>query len=181
MAKYVGLMRGINVGGKHKLPMATLRAVFERAGASAVQTYIQSGNIVFEAPAKRSRAIADDVSAAIEADLGFSAPVVLRSAAAWAKLIETNPFSEEAAADPKRVHVMLLDRAPSKAARASFEPDCRLAERWVLAKDAVFVDYPGGSARSKVGVSYVDRVLGCTATARNWRTIEALDERVRGD
>ena len=73
---------------------------------------------------------------------------------------------------------MLLDRAPTKAARSKFEPDCRLGERWVLEGDVLYADYPKGTARSKLGVPYVDRVLGCTATGRNWRTIEALLERV---
>lgn len=167
------------MGGKHKLPMAELRDRFEAAGANAVQTYIQSGNVVFEAAARTGPGVAATVAEALEEAMGFAVPIVVRTAAAWTALVEGNPFPKEAAADPKRVHVMVLDRAPTKSARATFDPDCRLGERWELGKDVLYVDYPGGSARSKLGVPCVDRVFGCTATARNWRTIEALLERVR--
>ncbi len=178
MARFVALLRGINVGGNHKIPMADLRTHFEEAGAQAVETYIQSGNVVFEAAASKGAKLGQDVARSIEISTGFSVPIVVRSAEAWAALVEGNPFASEAAKDSKRVHAMVLDRAPTKAARAKFDPDCRLGERWELAKDALYVDYPNGSARSKVSVSISDRVLACTATARNWRTVMALQERV---
>ncbi len=178
MARFVALLRGINVGGKHKLPMADLRTHFEEAGAKAVETYIQSGNVVFDAAARQGAKLAQDVARAIDATTGFSVPIIVRSAEAWASLVEGNPFRAEAKKDSKRVHALLLDTAPTKSARAQFEPNCMLGERWELDKDALYVDYRNGSARSKLGVTYVDRVLGCTATGRNWRTILALHERV---
>jgi uncharacterized protein (DUF1697 family) len=179
MARFVALLRGINVGGKHKLPMAELREHFEDAGASAVQTYIQSGNVVFETGARGGPKLGQAVAAALEESKGFAVPIVVRTASAWTALIEGNPFKDEAGADPKRVHVMLLDRPATKAARAAFEPDCRLGERWELGKDHLYADYPGGTARSKLGVPYVDRVLGVTATGRNWRTVLALRDLLR--
>lgn len=178
MAKFVALLRGINVGGKHKLPMAELRDAFELAGATTVETYIQSGNVVFESPAREGPRIAHAVSEWVASDKGFPAPIVLRSASAWATVIAGNPFVAEAAENPKRVHVALLDRAPTKAARSNFDPDCRFGERWTLAKDALYVDYAGGLARSKLSVAYIDRVLGCIATGRNWRTMLALRDRL---
>lgn len=176
MARFAALLRGINVGGKHKLPMAELRAAFEDAGAQAVQSYIQSGNVVFEATARAAPTVATSVADWIEATKGFASPIVLRSAKAWQRTLAENPFADEAEADPKRVHVVLLDRAPTPAARAAFAPDCRLDERWELTKDALYVHYAGGTARSKLTVAYIDRVLGCVATGRNWRTALALHD-----
>lgn len=179
MARFVALLRGINVGGKHKLPMADLRARFEDAGAKDVQTYIQSGNVVFEATARGGVAIAATVGADLEASMGFAVPMVVRTAAQWKALVDGNPFVNEAAADGKRVHAMVLSRSPTKAAREAFEPECHLEERWVLHDDVLYVDYPQGSARSKVVVPLVDRALDCTSTARNWRTVLELFARVQ--
>ncbi|MGH1342237.1 MAG: DUF1697 domain-containing protein [Nannocystales bacterium] len=178
MARFVALLRGINVGGNHTLPMADLRTHFEEAGATAVETYIQSGNVVFEAPARQGAKLAQKVAHAIELSTGFSVPIVVRTAEAWNALVEGNPFAAEAAKDPKRVHAMLLDRTTTKPVRAKFEPDCRLGERFEMLRDALYVDYPNGSARSKLDVTYSDRVLSCTTTARNWRTIVALQNLV---
>lgn len=178
MARFVALLRGINVGGNHTLPMDDLRTHFEEAGANEVQTYIQSGNVVFEAAASKGAKLAQSVAQSIEISTGFSVPIVVRTAEAWTALIEGNPFAAEAAKDPKRVHAMLFDRTTNKATRSKFDPDCRLGERWEIAKDVLYVDYPNGSARSKVDVSIVDRVLSVTTTARNWRTVVALQERV---
>lgn len=178
MARFVALLRGINVGGKHKLPMAELRAHFEGAGAQAVQTYIQSGNVVFEAAARQGPKLGAAVANTLAADKGFAVPVLVRSAAAWQGVLEGNPYADEAEADPKTVHAMLLSAAPTKAARAAFDPDCRLGERWTLGKDVLYLHAPGGTARSKVTTAYVDRVLGCIATARNWRTMRALQAKL---
>lgn len=178
MARFVALLRGINVGGNHTLPMADLRTHFEEAGATAVQTYIQSGNVVFEAAARQGAKLGQTVAQAIEASTGFSVPIVVRSADAWNALVEGNPFAAEAKKDPKRVHALLFDRMTTKAVRAKFEPDCRLGERFDFLRDAVYVDYPNGSARSKVSVTYSDRVLSCTTTGRNWRTVQALQDLV---
>jgi len=180
MARFVALLRGINVGGKHKLPMADLRALFTDAGAHAVETYIQSGNVVFEASAREGPKLAATVAANIEASMGFRAPIVVRTAKAWQALVDGNPFADEAEADPKRVHAAVLDRKPAAAARKAFDPDCRLGERWILDGGTLYIDFAGGVARSKVTVAYIDRVLGCIATGRNWRTVLALHERVCG-
>lgn len=178
MARFVALLRGINVGGNHTLPMADLRTHFEEAGVDAVETYIQSGNVVFETAARRGTQLAQSVAQSIEISTGFSVPIVVRTTEAWNALVEGNPFAAEAKKDPKRVHAMLLDRTTTKAVRSKFEPDCRLGERFELVKDALYIDYPNGSLRSKVDVPYADRVLSCTTTARNWRTVMALHELV---
>ncbi len=178
MARFVGLLRGINVGGKHKLPMAELRTHFEAAGARAVQTYIQSGNVVFEAAARQGPELGAAVAESLEAAKGFAVPIVVRTAAAWQSAIDDNPYAAEAEGNPKRVHAMLLSRAPTKAARAAFDPDCRMGERWTLGKDILYIDAPNGTARSKLGTPYVDRVLECIATARNWRTMLTLQAKL---
>ncbi len=180
MATFIALLRGINVGGNHKLPMAALREQFAAVGASQVRTYIQSGNVVFEAPMRRGPALCRETAEALEATFGFPTPIVVRTAKAWAALKAENPFADEAAANPKSVHAMLLDRAPSPKARAAFTPDCRFGERVHLAKDALYVHFPKGTARSKVTTRTVDAALQRLSTSRNWGTVETLASLMAG-
>ena len=120
-SKHVALLRGINVGGHNRVPMADLREMFGAAGASEVLTYIQSGNVVFDAPAKRVGAIVRQVRAAIAEQLGLEIPLVVRSAAAIAKIAHTHPFAGRVD-DPKFLMVAFLDAKPSAAKVAALDP-----------------------------------------------------------
>jgi uncharacterized protein (DUF1697 family) len=172
--RHVALLRGINVGGHHKLPMATLRQLFVDAGASEVETYIQSGNVVFAAPAKLAAGLAARVEAAILAELGFTAPIVLRSGPALAKLAAAHPFADRVSED-KLLMVGFCERKPSKAKLASFDPATRSPGDFAEVRGSeVFLAYPDGSARSKLDSAWLDRSLGVMVTTRNWRTVAKL-------
>lgn len=172
---YVALLRGINVGGKNKLPMSDLASIFENACANGVQTYIQSGNVVFHAPAKDVAEISIRVCSAIERNFGFRAPVVVRSAAALRKVIVNNPFPR-AAADPTTLHVAFLADEPSKAAVQSLDPQRSPGDSLRVIGSEVYLHLPNGVARTKLTNDYLDRSLQTTATMRNWRTVLAIAE-----
>ena len=104
----LALLRGINVGGRHSVPMAGLRAVFTELGCTAVATYIQSGNAVCTAPASLTSAA---IAAAIGARFGFAVPVVLRTLAEIESLIEQNPFAA-AGAPVEHLHAVFLEAPP---------------------------------------------------------------------
>ena len=86
-SRCVALLRGVNVGGHRHLAMPALRAVFESLGLERVQTYIQSGNVVYAGEVSR-----EPVEAALEAEFGFPVTVLLRSAAEWADIAERNTY-----------------------------------------------------------------------------------------
>src|SRR5712691_11788436 len=92
MTSYVALLRGINVGGRRPVPMDALRGVVESLGHGDVDTYIQSGNVVFDSPSQDARALADELEAALLAEFGFGVEVVVRSAAEMAAIANENPF-----------------------------------------------------------------------------------------
>lgn len=98
---HVALLRGVNVGGKNRLPMQELAALFEAAGCTGVRTYIQSGNVAFRADARTAKTLAGTNEAAIAQRFGFTAPVVLRSGDALAAALHRNPFLAEGV-DPSR-------------------------------------------------------------------------------
>jgi uncharacterized protein (DUF1697 family) len=174
-SRQVALLRGINVGGKNRLAMATLRRMFEDAGAREVETYIQSGNVVFAAPSKLTARITDEVRRAIAGELGLDIPLVLRSAAELLEIAgDEHPFATEVT-DAKLLMVGFLDRKPSAAKLATFDPRARSPGDHVeLRGREVYLAFPNGSGRSKLDATWLDRNLGVTSTWRNWLTVQKL-------
>ncbi len=175
MAVYVALLRGINVGGKHKLPMRDLVPIFEEAGCRDVSTYIQSGNVLFEASAALAKTLPGVVEGAIEETFGFASPVVVRAARAVQGVLATNPLLDRGV-DPKALAVAFSNRTPTAAALRSLEPQRFAPDRLVAQGGHVYLHYPGGAARSKLTVGYLDRTLGVIHTVRNWNTVTKLGE-----
>jgi uncharacterized protein (DUF1697 family) len=175
MARFVALLRAVNVGGR-TLPMAALRALCEaELGWEAVATYIQSGNIVFEAKGKAD-ALETALEEAIAARFGFKAPAMIRTASEWHTLLTANPFPKESEAEPNRVFLgvpkgtVAADAADRIAAKAA------AGERVMEAGGALWFHYPEGAGTSKITPALIDRAAGCPVTARNWRTVTKLGE-----
>lgn len=174
MQTLVALLRGINIGGKHLLPMKQLKAQLEQLACSDVRTYIQSGNVVFRSAADPAT-IEQDLSAAIQASHGFAPRVLILSADELAATAAANPF---AAADNaiKTVHQFFLV-APSSTATAAFAAHAT-SERYHLEPRCFYLHTPDGFGNSKLAEK-AERLLGVAATARNWRTVSTLVEMSR--
>lgn len=110
MATWIALLRGVNVGGRNRLPMADLRRIFADAGCSSVSTYIQSGNVVFSATIKSTDCLAGRIAGAIETGFGFRPGIHLLTGAQLEQAIADNPFPD-AVDDPKSLHVAFFDDA----------------------------------------------------------------------
>ena len=119
--RHVVLLRGVNVGGKNRMPMAELTARLTELGCADVRTYIQSGNAVVGAGAALAKRLPTAVAAAIAARLGLTVPVIVRTAVELAAAARANPFLARGA-DPKTLHVGFLAHAPSAAAIAALDP-----------------------------------------------------------
>lgn len=178
MPTAIALIRGINVGGKHKLPMATLRRLCEGLGWEGVSTLIQSGNVVFRLPGRgnqRSLASAGGVlEGAIEAASGFRPGVLVRSLDQFRGALAANPFAGKPGANLSHVLVMFLEAEPSAAARkavAALRPDPERVE--VIGRE-VHLHYPKGIGASKFAFTRVEQALGQTGTCRNVNTLRKL-------
>jgi uncharacterized protein (DUF1697 family) len=170
---YVALLRGINVGGKNKLPMADLSAMFTAVGCSAVQTYIQSGNVVFEAPAAVAGGAAALVAQAIADRFGYRIPVVLRTAAELAAVALENPLLAKGA-DPSVLHVVFLAGAPAASRVAALDPNRSPPDELLVRGREIYLACPNGIARTRITNAYLDATLATTSTLRNWRTVLEL-------
>ena len=171
--RHVALLRGINVGGHHKLPMADLRAMFEDAGATDVQSYIASGNVVFSASAALAKKLGKTIAAQIEHDFGFSAPVLLRSAAQIGKVAAAHPFADRAD-DPKRLHFAFVDAKVTAEHLNVLREVCTDDEGLAAGDGGLYLWFGHGVAKTKLTNALIDRTLGAIATVRNWRTVQTL-------
>ena len=169
------LLRGINVGGKNKLPMAALRAAAEAAGYADATTYLQSGNLtVRDVAASKIGRVAGTIHDAIEASTGLDVPIITRTLDEWRAIIDANPFPD-AAADGTTLHLVVLDGKPSETVRkfdsSKFEP-----EALRVVGSEVYLSLPNGIGRSKLAAAVMRLDNAKSGTARNWKTVLALAE-----
>ena len=170
--RYVALLRGINVGGKNKLPMAELRDIFAAAGCGAVKTYIQSGNVVFEASHDLAVRVPAIVSEAIRERFGYETAVVVRSGDEIRRVAASNPF--DTSGDPRFLQVAFLEDTPGDEAVSRLDPQRSPPDAFEAKGRHVYLHYPNGVARSKLTNEYLSSRLGTASTMRNWRTVLTL-------
>jgi uncharacterized protein (DUF1697 family) len=177
MATYVILLRAVNVGSTGKLPMAAFRKMLEDLGYQNVETYIQSGNAVVDAKGSPA-AVGKAVATGLQKLMGSAVPVIVRTHEELERAIAANPFATEAAADGARVHVAFLSGVPAatngKGLEVIVTKNPTRRDRYHLAGDTLYLHLPDGAAESKFTAQALDKILGVTATARNWNTVLKL-------
>jgi uncharacterized protein (DUF1697 family) len=171
MPTYVGLLRGVNVGGKNNLPMADLRALCASLGFRDVTTFIQSGNVVFKSEATPRPSHLED---AIKQHFDITTTVVLRTSNELEKILLANPFSAE---EKAHLHVafVALDHMHGL---PTLDGERYVPERFVIIGSEIYLYLPNGVARSKLPI-YLDRQLRTRVTLRNWNTVEKLADLAR--
>ncbi len=167
----LALLRGINLGGRHSVPMAALAAVFAKFGCTEIETYIQSGNVVFAPPAVGLSA--KSIAASIEACFGFSVPVVLRTRLELAQVLAANPFVG-LDLDLKLLHVVFLAAPLSAAQVAALSSQIAGEEQMAAVGSELYLSLPHGGGRSKLASACIAPKLPHTNTMRNWPTVLKL-------
>ena len=171
----IALLRGVNVGGKNRIAMQDLAAMFEAAGCTDVRTYIQSGNVVFSVSAARAKGVRPAVERALSAKLGNAITVVLRTRAEWNAAIEANPHLVPNA-DLKQIYVAFMADKPSSAQIAALDPNRSKPDEFIVHGREIYLRFPAGLGQSKLTNDYFDRTLKTVVTVRNWNTVLALRE-----
>ena len=171
MPTHISLLRGINVGGNKKIRMAELKALYESLGFSNVSTYVQSGNVVFDADSVDTPALIARIEAAIAERFGFDVAVLLRTADDLRRILDGNPFP---GVEPAKLHALFLAAAPAPAVAETLAVPTVDGEEWRLTGQELYLHYPNGSGRSKMTGAFFERKLGMAASARNWNSVNAL-------
>jgi uncharacterized protein (DUF1697 family) len=164
---FIALLRGVNVGGR-KVPMSELRTRFDELGHTDVRTYIQSGNVVFDAKGQPARVRAE-IEQALQRAFGFEIAVLLRTPAELASVVKRNPFGGDA-------YVTFLDVQPERGFVAAIDADAYLPDEFVVDGREVYVRCPNGYGRTKINNTFFERKLATRATTRNWNTVTLLLE-----
>ncbi|WP_136480264.1 DUF1697 domain-containing protein [Cognatitamlana onchidii] len=171
MKKYVALLRGINVGGQKKVPMALLKEVLTDAGLKAVQTYIQSGNVIFESLENDKEKLQDVIYDAIKTHFGFEVPNIVFTPNHLKTIFDACPFPEE---QKENSYFMILFKAPGVELVKSVETLSYPNETFVITKKAIYFYCSVGYGKAKLNNNFFERKLKVTATARNYKTMLKL-------
>lgn len=172
---WVALLRGINVGGRNRLPMKDLAAMFEDAGCEVVRTYIQSGNVLYRAAPALAEDIPSLIGAAIRHRFGYEIPIVTRRASDLEAIAEANPFVA-AGAEADTLHVVFLADAPAVENVDALDPDRSPPDAFAVRGREIYLHCPNGMARSKLTNAWFDSRLSTVSTMRNWKTVRKLLE-----
>lgn len=177
---WVGLLRGINVGGHKKIRMQDLRDHCESIGLIDVATYVQSGNVVFESLDDKALSVATSIEDAVRDRFGFEVPVIVRSKTEFEGVATSNPFTAEPGVDEKHLCVVFLSDEPAASILQAMEVPGQTTDRFEVMGRHIYLHCPGGFARTKLTNNFFERRLGLTATARNWKTVKTLFDMLKG-
>jgi uncharacterized protein (DUF1697 family) len=169
MTTYAAFLRGINVGGAKKVPMADLRALAQDLGFSGVATYINSGNLIFASP-KKPTTLEKELAAATKERFGFGVDVCVRSRAQLERILRANPFPD---GDPSKVTIAFLASAAPAGTVDKLAAVAAEHEPFVVAGTEVYVHYGQGLGKSELAERF-GKLVGVSTTVRNVRTVEKV-------
>lgn len=175
--RYIDLLRGINVGGRNKLPMRNLATIYESAGAENVRTYIQSGNVIYDATTKTLKQLKTAVIDAIEARFGFRPPIITLDPRVLRNVLVAQPFAD---ADTSHLYVAFLDALPKRENAAALSNERSPEDQFEIIGREVYLHLPNGAARTQLTTNHLDKVLETTSTIRNWKTVTTLAQLAAG-
>jgi uncharacterized protein (DUF1697 family) len=174
MSVVIAMLRAVNVAGFQKLNMEALRTLCSGLGLRDVQTYIQSGNLVFREDAADPEALARKIEAGIHHKHGFRPDVIVRTTSELRRVIANNPFAGRPEVEPNRLLVVFMASAPARQAREQvLAMPCDPEELHIKGRE-LYIYYPNGMARPKIPMARVEKVLATPSTGRNWNTVNKL-------
>jgi uncharacterized protein (DUF1697 family) len=180
MTAYIALLRGINVAGRKRVRMQDVAAAFTALQCTNVRTFLQSGNVIFEAPSSGQDRLAALLEEKMTAMTGFPVRVLLRTAQEFRHIVEHNPFLNPDGTDPGTLHVTFLSAIPAAdrvdAVQAATDP----TDRFAIAGKDVYLLCPNGYGKTMFSNAFFERKLDVTATTRNWNTVTLLSEAAEG-
>lgn len=176
MPAVISLLRGVNVVGRRQVKMDALRALYESLGLVSARTYIQSGNVVFRAPARDLPRLSVRISKAIQQNFGFHTDVIVRTAAEMRNVIRRNPFAARSGIEPNKLLVYCLSAAPGPDARAKALALPPTPEELRIDGRELYIYYPNGVGQARLSSAALERALAVSGTGRNWNTATRLLE-----
>lgn len=172
MKTYIAFLRGINVSGQKKIKMVDLRTSLQKQGLENVRTYIQSGNVILEAPSGNPKELEFTIEKAIEDDFGFKVPVLIKTPKQVQDILDDNPF--DGTNNPKGLYFALIHNIPSNELVASFQKMRFDHEEFYYTTDCVYLNCKLGAGKAKLNNNLIENKLKVIATTRNLNTMKKM-------
>lgn len=184
MSRVALLLRAVNLGARNKVPMPALRDALGQEGFTGVETYVASGNVVVDLDGATPEAVASRVRALVADRFGVDVPCLARTREELDATVAADPLGLTGPAgadlaDPKLYTVVFLDRAPAADQVAAVDPEDYAPERFAVVGRDVHTWLPAGTRKARLVHSFWEKRLGVVGTARNWRTVLALQGLLR--
>lgn len=173
MKNYICLLRGINVSGQKKIKMEDLRKLFESNGFENVQSYVQSGNVLFHSNLKDVNKITFGIQQTIENKYNFFVPALVKTPEDFKMVLNNNPFSGKKF-DQKSLYVIFLFDNPEQDNLQKLSVIKNDEEDFRIIDDIIYIYCPNGYGRSKLNSNIFEKKLKVPATTRNWNTVNQL-------
>ncbi len=171
MNTYIALLKGINVGGHKKLPMADLRELLTKSGLEHVKTYIQSGNVVFKSSESDIQDLETKIKESILARFGFEVSVLVRTNVDLMRIFNDSPFPEE---KKEKSYFTMLHTIPDPVLVKMASEKVYEDEEYYIINDCIYFYCAKGYGKAKFNMNFFERKLKTTATARNYNTMLKL-------
>jgi uncharacterized protein (DUF1697 family) len=176
MAVIVSMLRGVNLGGHNRVTMDALKALYESLGLRDVETYVQSGNVIFRTNGRELARLSKRIEDGIKKSFAFHSDVILRTPAELRDVVKKNPFAARRGIDPKRLAVTFLAGDPGKEACEKLLAIKAEPEELRIEGRELYIYYPNGMARPRLTWPIIEKALKTSGTARNWNTVTKLLE-----
>jgi uncharacterized protein (DUF1697 family) len=173
MQIYIAMLRGVNVGQK-QMKMDELRTMFEQLGFKNVQTYIQSGNVLFKSEPEDNEALAGRIKVEILKTFGFDVPVIVVTKSELEYIFKNNHFTNARDEDLSKLHVTFLSAMPAQEDIDKVTSKRYDYDDFIICDKAIYLFCPNGYGRTKLTNTFFENKLKVTATTRNWKTIGEL-------
>lgn len=170
--KYIAILRGINVGGKRKILMKELIETLEESSFYNVQTYIQSGNVIFESLEKNTLILEEKIAILIYDKYGFEVPVIVREKEAYKKIVEENPLEK----NMEKLHLTFLKTTPSKTLQDVVQKYTCEPDYFKMSDQHIYIHCEGKYHQTKLSNTFFEKKLKTSATTRNWKTVLKIYE-----
>ncbi|MFA9388730.1 MAG: DUF1697 domain-containing protein [Prolixibacteraceae bacterium] len=170
MITYLSLLRGINVSGQKSIKMGDLKVLYEKLGFSKTQTYIQSGNVIFQSEQDVMQLVTK-IEQAIPLQYGFDVAVQVIPASELVLAARDNPFLKEPLVDHATLHLTFLATKPSDSMLSNLATDPRFVDEYRVLGSLIYLKCPNGYGKTKFTNAYFESKLKVKATTRNWKTV----------
>ncbi|MGY3052652.1 uncharacterized protein (DUF1697 family) [Pedobacter sp. UYEF25] len=176
MQTYISMLRGINVSGHKIIKMQTLRTMYQKLGFKEVTSYVQSGNVVFQAETHTEKKTAELISQEIKKEFDFEIPVLVLTVQSLKEIIKNNPFLKQSDKEEAFFHVTFLSEKPKPYEQELIELKKKKEEAIAFAEHAIYLFCPDGYGQTKLHNTFLENKLNVPTTTRNWKTTKKLIE-----